>query len=134
MKFEFVLLELNESHESLGWFLSVLISNGGTCFQRVSTSPESYDTAAATSALRSLLLLSVGCGQPLTIKKCQDELGMFRVSFVAAMWYTFLQKRRHMFPDMEKPRPTVQEARLEKMITQSWVPTWIRDSVSPPQC
>ena len=39
---------------------------------------------------------------------------MFRVSFVAAMCYTLLQKRRRMFPDMEKPRPTFQEARPEK--------------------
>jgi len=39
---------------------------------------------------------------------------MFRVSFVAAMCYTRLQKRRRMFLDMEKPRPTFQEARPEK--------------------
>ena len=39
---------------------------------------------------------------------------MSRVSFVAAMCYTLLQKRRRMFPDMEKPRPTFQEARPKK--------------------
>ena len=36
---------------------------------------------------------------------------MFRVSLVAARCCTFLPKRRHMFPDLEKPRPTFQEAR-----------------------
>ena len=43
---------------------------------------------------------------------------MFRVSFVVAMCYTLLQKRRRMFPDMEKPRPTFQEARPEKKYTE----------------
>ena len=49
--------------------------------------------------------------QPLTIKEFQDDLGMFRVSLVAAMCHTLLPKRRHMLPALEKARPTFQEAR-----------------------
>ena len=66
--------------------------------------------------------------------KCQDELGMFRISLVAAMCYTRLPNRRHMLRALEKPGPTFQEARPETNIFRSLVPTWIRDSVPPPQC
>ena len=49
--------------------------------------------------------------QPFTIRYCQDDLCMFRVSLIAAVRCTALKTRRHIHLVMEKPRTTSQEAR-----------------------
>ena len=49
--------------------------------------------------------------QPLTIKYCQDDSCMLRVSLVAAVCYTVLNTRCHTHLAMAKPRTTSQEAR-----------------------